>query len=145
MIRISATPLTCDKKGFTVYSAICFMSMAVKPVLFVSRVYPITGRMEGFILSTVICTPGGRSFLISEILDSIRCWLKSTLASQSMNAEISQLPRLVILLISARSGTRLMAFSRGFVTVTIILFTGCNPASAMIFILGKVISGNKEV
>jgi hypothetical protein len=38
-----------------------------------------------------------------------------------------------------------MAFSSGFVTVTIILSTGWRPASAMIFILGKVISGNNEV
>jgi hypothetical protein len=29
--------------------------------------------------------------------------------------------------------------------VTIILLTGCKPASAIIFILGKVISGKREV
>jgi hypothetical protein len=31
----------------------------------------------------------------------------------------------------------LIAFSNGLVTVTIILSTGCCPASAMTFILGK--------
>ena len=38
-----------------------------------------------------------------------------------------------------------MAFSKWRVTVTIILSTGCRPASAIIFILGKVISGNNAV
>jgi hypothetical protein len=38
-----------------------------------------------------------------------------------------------------------MAASNGFVTLTIILSTGCNPASAMILILGNVISGNNDV
>ena len=101
--------------------------------------------MDGFIFSTVIATPVGKSFLISAILDSMRCWLRSMLAFQFIKADISQLPRLVMLRMSARSGTCLMAFSKGFVTVTIILSTGCKPASAIIFILGKVISGNKEV
>ena len=67
------------------------------------------------------------------------------LASQSIKADISQLPRLVILLIICKSGTCLMAFSKGRVTVTIILLTGCKPASAIIFIFGKVISGKSEV
>ena len=70
--------------------------------------------MEGFIFSTVICTSAAESFLISAILDSMRCWLRSTFAFQFINAEISQLPRLVILRISARSGTCLMAFSKWF-------------------------------
>src|SRR5678816_609948 len=101
--------------------------------------------MDGFILATVIFTSGGNVFRISLILDSMCCWLTSILLLQLINAEISQLPRLVVLLIFSRSGTCLMAVSSGLVTVTIILFTGCKPASAMILIFGKVISGNKEV
>src|ERR1700744_2644172 len=101
--------------------------------------------MEGFIFSTVIWVSGGRSFLIWLIFDSMRCWLRSMLALQSMKAEISQLPLLVVLRTYWRSGTCLMAFSNGLVTVTIILSTGCNPASAMILIFGKVISGKSEV
>src|SRR5258708_34252303 len=100
--------------------------------------------MEGFIFSTVIWVPGGRLLFISLIFDSIRCWLRSISAFQSMKAEISQLPRLVVLRTYRRSGTCLTAFSRGLVTVTIILLTGWRPASARIFILGKVISGNRE-
>jgi hypothetical protein len=50
-----------------------------------------------------------------------------------------------MLLMVNRSGTCLMAFSSGFVTVTIILSTGWRPASAMIFIFGKVISGKRDV
>src|SRR5438309_383131 len=92
-----------------------------------SRVYPITGRMEGFIFSTVICVPGGRLLFISLILDSMRCWLRSISAFQSIKADISQLPRLVVLRTYCRSGTCLMAFSNGFVTVTIILLTGWRP------------------
>ncbi len=53
--------------------------------------------MEGFIFSTVICRSLGRSFLISAIFDSIRCLLRSTFAFQLMKADISQLPRLVML------------------------------------------------
>src|SRR5579872_6392172 len=64
---------------------------------------------------------------------------------QFRKADISQLPRLVVLRTVCKSGTCLMAFSSGLVTVTIILFTGCRPSSAMILILGKVISGNREV
>ena len=55
------------------------------------------------------------------------------------------LPLLVVLRTYWSSGTRLMAFSSGLVTVTIILSTGCKPASAMTLILGNVTSGNKEV
>ena len=51
-------------------------------------------------------------FLFRAILDSMRCWLRSTFAFQFMKADISQLPRLVILRISARSGTCLIAFSK---------------------------------
>src|SRR5436189_460679 len=101
--------------------------------------------MEGFILATVILTSGGKVFLISLIFDSICCWLTSILLLQFMKADISQLPRLVVLRIICRSGTCLIAVSNGFVTVTIILSTGCRPASAITLILGKVISGNKEV
>src|SRR5207237_653086 len=102
-------------------------------------------KMEGFIFSTVTCTSGGNIFLTWFIFDSIRCWLISTSDFQSRNAEISQLPRLVVLLIVFTSGTCFIAASNGFVTVTIILLTGCKPASAMILILGKVISGNNAV
>src|SRR3954463_2025773 len=105
----------------------------------------MTGRIDGFIFSTLIWTPAGSEPLISLIFDSILCWLRSTFASQFKKADSSQLPRLVVLLTSARSGICLIAFSNGLVTVTIILSTGCKPASAIIFILGKVISGNKDV
>src|SRR6185437_14017042 len=101
--------------------------------------------MEGFIFSTVICVSGGRRFLTCPILDSICCLLRSILAFQSIKAEISQLPLLVVLRIIFRSGTCLMAFSSGLLTVIIILSTGWSPASAMILILGKVISGKREV
>src|ERR1700693_1757746 len=101
--------------------------------------------MEGFIFSTVTCTPGGRELFISVIFDSILCCARSIFVFQSINADISQVPRLVVLLMVNRSGTCLMAFSSGFVTVTIILSTGWRPASAMILILGNVISGNREV
>ena len=101
--------------------------------------------MDGFIRSTVICTSGGNMFLISLILLSILCWLTSILAFQSMKALISQLPRLVVLRIIFKSGTCFTAFSNSRVTVIIILFTGCWPASAIIFIFGNVISGNKAV
>src|SRR5450432_476678 len=97
--------------------------------------------MEGFIFSTVIFTSGGKRFLISLIFDSICCWFTSILLFQFIKAEISQLPRLVVLRIICRSGTCLMDASNGLVTVTIILSAGCRPASAMILILGKVISG----
>src|SRR5260221_13177281 len=100
--------------------------------------------MDGFIFSTVICVSGGRLLLISLIFDSMRCWLRSIFAFQSIKAEISQLPLLVVLRTYGRSGTCLIAFSSGLVTVTIILFTGCRPASAITFILGNVISGTSE-
>src|SRR4051812_16934777 len=108
-------------------------------------VYPITGRMEGFIFSTVMFTSAGREFLIWAMRDSILCWPRSTSAFQFIKADISQLPLLVVLRTSDRSGTCLMADSSGLVTVSIILFTGCRPASAITLIFGKVISGNKEV
>src|ERR1700704_3253302 len=101
--------------------------------------------MEGFIFATEIFTSGGNVFLISLIFDSMCCWLTSILLLQFIKADISQLPRLVELRINCRSGTCLMAASNGFVTVTIILSTGCRPASAITLILGKVISGNREV
>src|SRR5258708_2516859 len=101
--------------------------------------------MEGFIFSTVIWVSGGRLFLIWAILDSIRCWLRSTFAFQSIKAEISQVPLLVMLRIVFRAGTCLITFSSGLVTVIIILSTGCKPASAMILIFGKLISGNRAV
>src|SRR4051812_26509858 len=63
---------------------------------------------------------------------------------QSINAENSQLPRLVVLRKSFRSGTFLIANSIGRVTVKTILLTGIWPASAMIFIFGNVISGKRE-
>ena len=44
---------------------------------------------------------------------------------QSMNAEISQVPRLVVLRIIFKSGTCFTAFSNCRVTVIIIFFTGC--------------------
>ena len=100
------------------------------------------GSIDGFILSTVICISGGKVFFISLIFDSILCWLISILAFQSMKADISQLPLLVVLRIFCRSGTCLIAFSSCLVTVIIIFLTGCCPASAMILIFGKVISGN---
>ncbi len=101
--------------------------------------------MEGFIFSTVICTPGGKALLIPVIFDSIRLlcqvdigipvhkrrYLARTAAGSASDV--------------SRSGTCLIAFSSGFVTVTIILSTGWRPASAIILILGKVISGNREV
>src|SRR5258705_10993291 len=105
----------------------------------------MTGKIEGFILATVILTSGGKRFLISLILDSICCWFTSILLFQFIKADISQLPRLVLLRIICRSGTCLMAASNGLVTVTIILSTGCRPASAITLILGNVISGNKDV
>src|SRR6187401_271623 len=105
----------------------------------------MTGKMEGFIFATVIFTSGGSVFLISLIFDSMCCWLTSISLFHVMNADISQLPRLVVLRIVSRSGICLIAASNGFVTLTIILSTGCNPASAIILILGKVISGNNEV
>jgi hypothetical protein len=37
-----------------------------------------------------------------------------------------------------------MAFSKGLVTVIIILLTGCNPLSAMTLILGNVTSGKSD-
>src|SRR5450432_1865688 len=123
--------------------ASCFNSIG--DLSWLSSVYRITGKMDGFIFSTVICVSGGRLFLICAILDSILCWLRSTLAFQSINADISQLPLLVVLRIIFKSGTCLITFSNGFVTVIIILFTGCKPASAMILILGKLISGKRAV
>src|ERR1700754_2992024 len=105
----------------------------------------MTCKIDGFIFSTVICTPVGRELLISDIFDSIRCFARSISVFQSIKADISQVPLLVVLRIFNRSGTCLITFSSGFVTVTIILSTGWRPASAMILIFGKVISGNKEV
>src|SRR5580700_2804710 len=101
--------------------------------------------MDGFIFSTVIWVSAGRLFLTCAIFDSTLCRLRSIFAFQSINAEISQVPLLVMLLIILRSGTCFTAFSKGLVTVIIILFTGCKPASAIIFILGKLISGKSEV
>src|ERR1700752_2730878 len=101
--------------------------------------------MDGFIFATVIFTSGGNTFLISLIFDSMCCLLTSISLFQFMKADISQLPLLVVLRIIWRSGTCLIAASSGFVTVTIILSTGCRPASAITLILGKVISGNKDV
>src|SRR3954462_10293756 len=139
----SDTPSTCDKNGLMVYMASSFISMG--DFVLLSSEYPITGSIDGFIFSTVICTSGGKSFLISLIFDSMRCRLMSTSASQLRKADNSQLPRLVMLRMVCKSCTCLMAFSKGLVTVIIILSIGCCPASAITFILGKVISGNKEV
>src|SRR5437868_11557345 len=102
--------------------ASCFSSIGVLVLL--SNEYPITGRMEGFILATVIFTSGGRLFLTSLIFDSICCWFTSISLLQSMKADISQLPLLVVLRRRTRSGTCLIADSNGLVTVTIILSTG---------------------
>ena len=65
-------------------------------------------------------------------------------AFQSRKALISQLPRLVTLRIFWSPGVRLIAVSNGRVTVTIILFTGWRPLSAITFTFGKVTSGNNE-
>src|SRR6476660_5656690 len=50
-----------------------------------------------------------------------------------------------MLRIVCRSGTCLIAFSSCCVTVIIIFFIGFCLASVIIFIFGKVISGNKDV
>ena len=113
-------------------------------LLSLSTVKPMTGRIEGFIFSTWICTSAGSWFLICAIRDSIICWFTSILAFQLRNAEISHVPRLVVLLKSLRSGTILIASSSGLVTVTIIFSTGCSPLSAIILSFGNVISGNNE-
>src|SRR6201992_649455 len=113
--------------------------------VWLSNVYPLTGSMEGFIFAVVIFTSAGRSFFIWSMADCMRCRLISISAFQLIKADISQLPRLVVLRTICRSGTCLMAFSSGLVTVTIILLTGCKPSSAITFILGKVTSGNNEV
>src|SRR5680860_763724 len=105
----------------------------------------MTGNEEGVIRSMVIRVFGGRLFLISLILDSINCWLVKISAFQSRKAEISQLPRLVVLRIPVRSGIFFIVSSSNRVTVTIILSTGCSPLSAMILILGKVTRGNREL
>src|SRR5665811_147463 len=76
--------------------------------------------------------------------DSTCCLHKSMSSFQPIKAEISQLPRLVMLRMFFRPGTRLMAFSSGLVTVIIILLTGCKPLSAMTLIFGKVTSGKSD-
>ena len=135
-------PATCDKNGLMVYKASSFSSIGV--LLWLSNEKPITGKMDGFIFSTVTFTSAGIAPLAWLMADSMRCCVKSTFVFQSTKADISQLPLLVVLRIKVMPGTFLMAVSSGLVTVTIILLTGCSPASAIIFILGKVISGNKE-
>src|SRR5689334_2553591 len=98
--RTSDTPFTWLRNGRMVVLASNFNSIGERRLL--ASEYPITGRIEGFILATLICTSGGRLFLISAIFDSIRCWLRSISAFQLMNAEISHVPLLVVLLIISR-------------------------------------------
>ncbi len=140
---IDETPSILDRYGFTIYSPIIFNSTWF--LVSDCKEYPITGKMEGFIFSTVICTFGGKEFFICAILDSNLCLSTFISEPQSIKAEISQEPILVTLRMSLRFSTLFMAFSSGFVTVTIILSTGCCPLSAIIFILGKVTFGKSEV
>ena len=92
--------------------------------------------------STLIWVPGGRSLRIWFRRDSTICWLCTTFTFQLKNAEISQLPRLVVERSRVMPGTCFMAFSSGLVTVTIMRSTGCRPLSAITFTFGKVTSGN---
>ena len=123
-----------------VYSAIFLNSIWLYP--FPSKENPITGKIDGFIFSIEIFIPAGRFCLISLIRDSTLCCARSISEPQLKNADISQLPLLVALLTRVKSLTRLIAFSSGTVTVIIIFSTGCSPLSAIILILGKVMSGN---
>src|SRR5665811_1598880 len=101
--------------------------------------------MDGFIFSTEK-TVLGRILPCDWLIKDSICDLAVLISVlQSTKTEISQLPREVVLRIYCSPSVRRMMFSKGMVTVVIILSTGCCPASAMTLIFGKVMSGKSPV
>ncbi len=126
-----------------IYSAISFSSTWF--LVSETTEYPITGKIDGFIFSTIISMSGGRLLFILAICDSTCCLSRSMSEPHSKYADISQLPIVVALLTRLRCSTLFMASSSGLVTSIIILSTGCSPLSAIILILGNVTLGNNDV
>ena len=91
---MSDTPGVAAKKGFICSCAIFFNSIEER---LLSKLKPITGKIEGFIFSTVICVPGSKLPLTLFISDSICKRARSILASHFKKTEISQLPLAVVL------------------------------------------------